>query len=142
MVETHGPTRPTAEFRPVNMVRVLFVDDESLRLLNYQIYAEGAGHQFTGVGSAEEAIAIINAGGTDVVYTDGLEGGYEAVCNAAAPKNIPVTVVSGSEGIIENASAGGIRTILKDVKVDFRQLMIEEMQNLDNLIACPSINSG
>jgi len=66
-------------------------------------------------GSAREAVEKLREGGPFAgVITDGLEGGWRAVYEAASAVGVPVLVITGDMDLVEELRSQGIPVTSKD----------------------------
>ncbi len=94
-------------------VHILAVDDESTwrTIVGHELGKAGLQHSV--VSSADEAIENIETGGFTGVVTDGLEGKWRQVAEAASAASIPVAVFSGEKAQVDAATEAGVQGFVK-----------------------------
>lgn len=114
------------------MARILLIeDDDDLRWALSAVLAKH-GHLIVDVAGGDDAIQRFDAAEPDVVITDVMMengNGFEALLKVLDLKrHLPVIVMSGDEGYLEDASRiGATRTLLKPFDVDALIVAIDEL---------------
>ncbi|GEM_PF-5797998 len=113
IVKAHRPAGLPPDFQPVNMARVLLVEDTPSWLGIYSRWADKASHEVATATSPEEATKLIEEGSFDLIITDGLEDEWTKVHTAAQGKGIRTVVVSGSMSVEKEAKERGVEFVDK-----------------------------
>lgn len=121
--------------RPERYRRLLIIEDEPLIAFDNEHALTDAGHEIVAtVDNIADAVAVLEAGGIDLVLADirladGEEGGIE-VARHAHSRRVPVLFVTGS-ALPETARRFGIGLFAKPYTVDRLRAAIDALERDD-----------
>ncbi len=100
---------------PERARRVLAVDDSDVwrDMLGDILTSAGVDHEV--VEDADTAVAKLETGEFTGVITDGLNGAWQEVADAAAEAGVPLALVSGSLTVVNDAKIRGLAGFSKPI---------------------------